>query len=131
MADAGPRGTILVVDDNPDLRRLAKMLLENAGYTVAVAADGADGLRLYRENQSSIMLLLTDITMPNMNGLELARRVLAIDSRLPALVMSGQPQGAYHGLESIAKPFRPAELIERVERKLNSGANAERTVSAA
>ncbi len=127
----GPGGTILVVDDNPDIRGLARIFLENAGFTVVVAADGADGLRFYRENQSTILLLLTDITMPNMNGLELARRVLAIDSRLPVLVMSGEACGAYHGLESIAKPFRPVELIERVGRVLNSRANAERTVSAA
>jgi two-component system, cell cycle sensor histidine kinase and response regulator CckA len=127
----GPGGTILVVDDNPDIRGLARIFLENAGYTVVVAADGADGLRSYRENQSSILLLLTDITMPKMDGMELARCVLAIDSRLPVLVMSGEARGACLGLESIAKPFRPAELIERVGRALDARANAERTLSAA
>jgi DNA-binding response OmpR family regulator len=55
-----------------------------------------------------------------MNGLELARRVLAIDARLPVLVRSGEIRGAYRGLEIIAKPFRPAELIERVGRTLNA-----------
>jgi DNA-binding response OmpR family regulator len=117
MADDGRRGTILVVDDNPDIRGLAKFFLENAGYTVVMAADGAEGLRFYRENQSSILLLLTDITMPNMNGLE--------------LVMSGLACGAYPGLESIAKPFRPDELIERVGRVLDARVNPERAVSAA
>jgi CheY-like chemotaxis protein len=131
MADDGRRGTILVVDDNPDIRGLAKFFLENAGYTVVMAADGAEGLRFYRENQSSILLLLTDITMPNMNGLELASRVLGIDSRLPVLVMSGLACGAYPGLESIAKPFRPDELIERVGRVLDARVNPERAVSAA
>ncbi len=131
MAGDDHHGKILVVDDNPDIRGLAKMFLENAGYTVVVAADGAEGLRFYRENQSSIMLLLTDITMPNMNGLELASRILGIDSRLPVLVMSGEACCTDQGLESIAKPFRPAELLERVSRALNVRANPERTVSAA
>jgi two-component system cell cycle sensor histidine kinase/response regulator CckA len=131
MAGDGQCGTILLVDDNADIRALAKMFLENAGYAVAMAADGAEGLRFYRENQSSIMLLLTDITMPNMNGLELARRVLGIDSRLPVLVMSGGACGAPEGLEWIAKPFRPLELIERVALALNARAQEERAVSAA
>jgi two-component system cell cycle sensor histidine kinase/response regulator CckA len=131
MADDGRRGKVLVVDDNPDIRRLARMFLENAGYTVVMAADGVEGLRFYQENQSSIMLLLTDITMPNMNGLELARRILGIDSRLPVLVMSGNAWGAHHGLESIAKPFRPAELLDRVSRVLNARANLDGIVSAA
>jgi CheY-like chemotaxis protein len=131
MADDGQRGTILVVDDNADIRVLAKVFLENAGYSVVMAADGAEGLRFYRENQPNIRLLLTDITMPNMNGLELASCVLGIDSQLPVLVMSGEACGDYRGLESIAKPFRPAELIEKVGRALNARAKPERAVSAA
>jgi len=131
MADDGRRETILVVDDNADIRGLAKVFLENAGYSVVMAADGAEGLRFYQENQPSIRLLLTDIAMPNMNGLELASCVLGIDSQLPVLVMSGETCGDYQGLESIAKPFRPAELIEKVGRALNARSNPVRAVSAA
>ncbi len=131
MADDGQRETILVVDDNADIRGLAKVFLENAGYSVVIAADGAEGLRFYRENQPKIRLLLTDITMPNMDGLELASRILGIDSQLPVLVMSGEAIGDDRGLESIAKPFRPAELIEKVGRALHARAKRERAVSAA
>ncbi len=64
------------------------------------------------------MLLLTDVTMPNMNGLELADRVLGMDSQLPVLFMSGDGECDYRGLECLPKPFHPAELIETVNRVL-------------
>jgi DNA-binding response OmpR family regulator len=125
------RGTILLVDDNFDIRVFTKMFLEAAGYTVVTAADGEEGLHFYEEHQSSIVLLLTDVVMPKMNGLELADRVLQINSRLPVLVMSGDSRSAYRSLERIAKPFRPAELVERVNRVLNANTHSERTASAA
>ncbi len=120
MRSATPRGTILLVDDNVDVRGLTKAFLEQAGYSVATAADGIDGLRYYQRNQSSVLLLLTDVRMPKMNGFDLADRVLGIDSQLPVLLMSGDAWGSHRGLECIAKPFPPAELLERVKRALSS-----------
>ena len=67
MTDNRPRGTILLVDDNPDIRRLAKILLEMDGYSVIAAADGEEALHFYEQNQSSIALLLTDLAMPRIN----------------------------------------------------------------
>jgi DNA-binding response OmpR family regulator len=111
---------ILVVDDNPGIRGFAKLFLEDAGYAVVTAADGEEALRVYEQHQSSIVLLVTDAAMPNMNGFELADRVLEIDSQLPVLFMSGRYAGiVYRGLECIVKPFRPAELVERIRRVLN------------
>jgi CheY-like chemotaxis protein len=124
-------GTILVVDDNLDIRKLAKLFLENSGYTVITASDGEEGLRIYEEQHSSIGLLLSDVMMPNMNGLELADRVLGMDSRLPVLLMSGDAERDSGGLECMVKPFRPAELIGAVSRALNASRHSERTVSAA
>ena len=131
MACDMERGTILVVDDNVDIRGFAKRFLETAGYTVVTAADGKEGLHVYEEHQSSIVLLLTDVVMPNINGIELADRVLEMDSQLPVLFMSGDAWGAYRGLECVAKPFRPAELVERVSRVLNANADSVRAASAA
>jgi DNA-binding response OmpR family regulator len=108
-----------LVDDNVDVRRLANAFLEHAGYSVATAADGTEGLCYFQRNQSSILLLLTDVMMPNMNGVDLADRVLGIDSQLPVLFMSGDPWGSRRGLECIAKPFPPAELLKRVKRALS------------
>ncbi len=113
-------GTILVVDDNLDIRMFAKRFLQTAGWNVVTAADGAEGLRLYEEYQSDIVLLLTDVMMPNINGWELADRVLAADSKLPVLFMSGDDWSAHQGLECVAKPFLPAELIAKVDRVLNA-----------
>jgi CheY-like chemotaxis protein len=119
------RETILVVDDNRDIRGLIRICLEKAGYTVHTVADGEEGLRFYREHQSSIVLILTDVAMPNMNGHELADRVLRIDSQMPVLLMSGDVWTGYRGLECIAKPVAPAELIAKVGRMLKDGcANA-------
>jgi CheY-like chemotaxis protein len=124
-------GIILVVDDNLDIRKLAKLFLENSGYAVVTAADGEEGLRTYQDRQASIALLLSDVKMPNMNGTELADRVLRIDSQLPVLLMSGDAGCDYGGLECVVKPFRPAQLIEAVSRILNAKADSERAASAA
>jgi CheY-like chemotaxis protein len=108
MPRDAPTGTILLVDDNVDIRELAKGFLEIAGYTVATAADEEEGLRFCEEHRSSIGLLLTDVGMPNLKGLELADRVLGIDSELPVLFMSGATWVAHRSLECVSKPFRPA-----------------------
>jgi len=123
--------TILVVDDDLDIRSITKRCLETAGLTVATAADGAEGLRFYEENQSSVVLLLTDVKMPNLNGFELAERVLGIDSELPVVFMSGEDCSAYPGFECLAKPFRPAELLDKVSRVLNTTPRSKRATSAA
>src|ERR1700733_7294199 len=126
MADHRHRGTILVVDDNATIRSLAKRILEIAGYTVITAADGEEGLRCYEQNRSAIALLLTDVVMPNINGFELAERVLKMDSEVSVVLMSGDSSRDYQSLEYLAKPFRPTELIETVNRVLC--ANTQNTV---
>ena len=115
-----PRETILVVDDNMGVRGYTKLSLEDAGFDVITAADGEEALRLYQQHQLSIVLLITDVGMPNMNGFQLADRVLQIDTQLPVLFMSGRYAGiVFRGLECIAKPFQPAELVEKVKWALN------------
>jgi DNA-binding NtrC family response regulator len=124
-------GTILVVDDDADIRQLTQRFLEIAGWTVVTAADGEEGLRFFAEHQSRIVLLLTDIRMPRIDGLELANRVLGIDSELPVLLMSGEHASAYSGFECVPKPFGVAELLDKVSRKLNANNRSETAASAA
>jgi len=131
MAKNTQRGKILVVDDNPDIRGFARMFLEDAGYGVVTATDGEEGLRFYEQHRPSINLLLTDVAMPKMNGLELAGRVLRIDSQLPVLFMSGDASIAGLGLECLTKPFRPNQLVEIVSRLLKANTRLETTASAA
>ena len=95
------------------------MFLERAGYTVVTADDGAEGLRVYKRHQSSISLLLTDVRMPNMNGVDLADRVLQLDSHLPVLFMSGDAPRVNLRSACLAKPFKSADLVGRVAQVLH------------
>src|ERR1700685_497092 len=136
-------GTILVVDDNHDICAFAKRVLEAAGYSVITADGGEEAHRFYtaqhlyaarhlcKDHPSKIVLLLTDVTMPHINGFELADRVLEMDSQLPVLFMTGGAWRSNRGLECIAKPFRSVELIEKVSRVLHPNRHAETTVPAA
>lgn len=106
--------TILLVEDNLDVLAIARVVLEKAGYAVVTAVDGEEGLRLYQQHHSDIVLLLTDVTMPKMNGLDLADRILQIDSGLPVLLMSGDHFEDGRGFGHVAKPFTPRELVGSV-----------------
>ena len=111
---------ILVVDDSPDVQALARAFLEAAGYAVVTASDGEEGLRVYEQRKSSIGLLLTDVAMPKMSGLDLADCILRYDSQLPVLLMSGCGLHSDRSFEFIAKPFTAPELIGCVGKVLNA-----------
>ena len=112
--------TILVVDDERAVRAVLESILERAGYLVLSGKDGAEGLRIFKQNQNNIALLLSDVMMPNMNGFELADRVLELDSHLPVLFMSGDMQQADRGWGCIAKPFTAYQLISIVRQVLST-----------
>ena len=112
--------TILVVDDDRTVRTLMQIALERAGYRVLVAADGEEGLHVFRQHRDRIALLLTDVTMPRMNGFDLADHVLTSDSRIPVVFTSGDVPDADRGFGCIAKPFKLDELIGRVHEVLEA-----------
>ena len=105
--------TILVVDDNCAIRTLVKTFLEIEGYTVLIAGDAEAAIELYKQHQAAIALLLTDVVMPNMNGLELADHVLRLEPQMRILLMSAS-EGTNRDFRCIAKPFTPAEVIGKV-----------------
>ncbi len=105
---------ILVVDDDDSIVELVKAFLENAGHAVFVAGDGDAGLALFQQHQPAISLVLTDVEMPRMNGLDMADRILRLDSDLPVLFMSGANAAANRGYGCVAKPFHAADLLARV-----------------
>jgi len=86
---------------------------------VHTAADGEEGLVCFERNRPAIALLLTDVMMPNMNGLELADRVLERCAHLPVLFMSGEAEVATRGFGCLRKPFKISELIGRVRELLD------------
>ena len=106
--------TILAVDDDVQIRALVGVLLEHVGYRVIMAGDAFEALGLYRQHQSSIGLLLTDVMMPNMNGFDLANRIKQIDPQLAVIFMSGDAGTVTGGMRFIAKPFKSLDLIDTI-----------------
>ena len=116
-------GSILFVDDEPSVRRIAGVALTRAGHEMVFAANGEEALALLASGRS-VDLLVTDVVMPGMNGIELAERVRAERPALAILFISGYADrvlGAYSGegpIEVLDKPFTPAALAERVAQAL-------------
>ena len=108
------RETILLVEDSLQVQAIARRFLETAGYEVITASDGEEGLRIYKQLHSSIGLLLTDVKMPRVNGLDLANRVQQLDSQLPILLMSGDILSSDLSFSTIAKPFTRSALVDFV-----------------
>ena len=119
--------TILLVEDEPNLRRLAQQYLEKQGYRILEAEDGAAALQIVAGHQGKIDLLLTDVVMPGMNGRELATQVTALRSEVRVLYMSGYTENAIGhdglleaGINLLQKPFSLPALKERVRELLDS-----------
>ncbi len=118
--------TILLVEDEPSVRRLTRMALESRGYNVLDAASGEAALELSREHGGPVDLLLTDVVMPGMNGRVLAARLVALRPGTRVLYMSGYTDDAIagHGVldpgtEFLQKPFTPADVARKVRAVLD------------
>ena len=131
---AVPRGceTIFVVEDQEGIRELACEFLENCGYYVLAAKDGAEALELADRYKKPIDLLLTDIVMPKVNGRELSQRLTAARPRMKTLFMSGYPERATPEQEMLvdeskflAKPFSLRSLAGKVREALDTRAFAD------
>ena len=110
--------TVLLVDDDPIIRDLFGAILRGAGYRVEVASDGQEAQAFFCRNSNAVQLLLTDVEMPLLSGIDLADSVAAAGSRCPVLLMSGRfppPEIAKKGWAFLQKPFTPAVLIRTVE----------------
>ena len=130
-----PQGgeTVLVVEDEPVVRRLARVALEESGYQVLEAADGAEALALLARANGQVSLVLSDVVMPRMGGRELDEVLRRERPELPLLFMSGYPgqEVADRGLLAasasfIQKPFSPQELVQRVRSQLDRSARKDR-----
>ena len=109
---------MLVVDDEPEIRELIAQILRQEGFTVLQAQDAGDALHV--ANITTIHLLLTDFSMPEMDGLELSRQFRVVYPKTPVLMVSGSlddlDKKAEH-LERFAvlqKPFETNELVTKV-----------------
>ena len=125
MASVGNPATILLVDDDEALRRFARRILMQQGFHVIEASDGAEALEVASAYAQPIDLLLTDVIMPKVNGLALARGLLQERPGIRVLYMSGYVEKsmllAKHP-ESVLlqKPFTPETLIAAVRQAFAS-----------
>lgn len=123
---AGER-TVLVADDDDDIRMLVSIRLERLGLAVIAAADGERALALAREHAPDLAIL--DVTMPGLTGVEVTRALRADEATasIPVLLLTARVQDVDEaaGLEAgasayVRKPFEPAELRARVEELLGA-----------
>jgi PAS domain S-box-containing protein len=130
-AGTAPRGdeTIMLVEDEEAIRRLAARTLERHGYRVIVADDGIAALAAVRDHPGAIDLLLTDVVLPGLSGADIATNLRSDRSELRVLYMSGYTDDliTHHGVlapgvELLEKPFTPKQLLERVRRVLDKDA---------
>jgi two-component system cell cycle sensor histidine kinase/response regulator CckA len=122
-APSGEGQTILVVDDAPANLRIVARILERAGFTVLTAADADQALAVVAERGDELSLLLSDVVMPGMSGIELAAQVRAERPHLPVLLMSGYPDAAAGEIAGppvplVSKPFTASQLLGSIEAAL-------------
>ena len=106
--------TVLVVDDDAGIRKIVGMILKQNGHDVLWASNGLEALMVYSSYRARLDLVLTDVDMPQMNGLELAARIRARDPSKKILLMSGRPLDHVEGPDKcplLSKPFGPDQLI--------------------
>jgi CheY-like chemotaxis protein len=128
-APTAPRGTetVLVVEDDEEVRKLVREILMTIGYAVLETADPAAAEELCVTSTVPVSLLLTDVVMPGMSGPQLAESIKAVCPGVKVLYLSGYTADALrrHGVEDpgitlLAKPFQPEQLARRVREVLDS-----------
>ena len=124
---AGGLETVLVAEDDEAVRHLVRKALEKGGYTSLLAATGAEALRLVKQHDGPIHLLITDLIMPGMSGTELAKRLRKLRPDMAVLYMSGYTDSALQHSGTIdpamlflQKPFSPSALKQKVREILDA-----------
>jgi DNA-binding NtrC family response regulator len=121
-----PPKTLLVVDDDQEVRELQAEILRQEGYNVLQAESAAEALRV-AASTTAIHLLITDFAMPEIDGLELTQRFHAVHPTTPVLMVSGslpllrdRPEEDLDRIELLAKPFAFNELLHKVRTLLDA-----------
>ncbi|MEN6440668.1 MAG: response regulator [Syntrophobacter sp.] len=121
------RQRILFVDDENELVELGKEMLEALGYSVTTSTGSLDALERFRAQPDAFDLIITDMTMPALNGLELARELLAIRPDLPIILctgysdaLTGKKDKGTGIREVLMKPYAITDLVERIHKVLDA-----------
>lgn len=127
--------TVLVVDDEPDVRWVLEMILRRNGFAVATAGSGAEALRWLKEAEPACHLILLDAKLSDFEGVDLARRIRAETSCIaPVILVSGffykDDSLVQHSLRTglisyfVTKPFRHDEILNAIHTVLSTGLSA-------
>ena len=118
--------SILIAEDDVQVRRLLKNVLEGSGYKIFEAVDGEDALRVFHKNKDEIQLFILDVIMPKKNGKEFYDEVKKVNPDIKAIFISGYDAEIIHkkgilaeGLDFISKPVSPYELLRKVREVLD------------
>ena len=120
-------GLVIVADDEPQIRTMARIILERMGFQVLQAADGLECLKVFKQHQGQVRLIVLDLTMPQMDGAECFRALRGLDPTVPVLLSSGfseqNTMASFEG-EGLAgflqKPYLVAALMAKVKEVLES-----------
>ena len=125
QANPGEARTILVVDDEPGLRQIGRTILERHGYRVVLAGTGEEALELYRQRGQELDLVLLDLSMPGMGGMQCLRELIRLNPAVKVVVASGYARDAEladtleaGASEFVSKPFMMSALLDAVRRTL-------------
>jgi DNA-binding response OmpR family regulator len=124
--------TILLAEDEEPYRSALLALLKKGGYNVIVGMDGLDALEKARDHKGEIHLLLSDVQMPRMTGIELATQLRSERPEMGILLISGMLGGMLvlnHGWQFLSKPFMFQILRQRIERMLSDKPKSDRDPS--
>ncbi|HEY9247490.1 MAG TPA: CHASE domain-containing protein, partial [Rariglobus sp.] len=117
-------GTVLLIDDEEGVRGVSEQMFRSCGLKTLTAADGLDGLALFKQHREEISLVLLDLTMPRMSGEETLRNLRALAPQLPVILMSGYNQSAVPELGTdgrisfLQKPFSLQALRKQISKML-------------
>src|SRR5882724_12148009 len=115
--------TVLVVDDEPTVRKLIRLVLEEEGFHVLTAENGNDAMNVSESHPGEIDVLVSDVTMPGMDGPTLADEMLEVDPNLSVLFVTGSrervPLHKQEHFPLLEKPFSPGNLVVTIRKMLD------------
>jgi CheY-like chemotaxis protein len=122
--------TILVAEDHIAVRTLCRIVLAREGYRILEATDGRRALEVAEGHQGSLDLLLSDVTMPDLDGPDLARKLIAARPETRVVFMSAYPSESQERLGEypfVQKPFQPSTLINTIREALSASTDSNRS----
>ena len=135
--DTEPKGTVLVIDDDPTFLEAIRLLLRDAGYNVLTSSTGPKGLDMVRYAPKDVRLVLLDFNMPRFNGAETLEFLRKLNPGLKVVAVSGfrvsdLPESFHRGVDKfVSKPFNNEELLKTVEEVIEGTPAGKAVVSVA